>query len=120
LENKYFRAGDTIFVRFRLQSDETNYAWGWAIDNLKIQERIALPIIPLAPSSVTIYPNPCTDWLFVSDNQIRSIEIVDVTGSVKLTASSSPVNVSALTQGVYFAKIMLSSGEVRTQKFVKQ
>jgi hypothetical protein len=120
LENKYFRAGDTIFIRFRLQSDETNYAWGWAIDNLKIQERIALPIIPLAPSSVTIYPNPCTDWLFVSDNQIRSIEIVDVTGSVKLTASSSPVNVSALTQGVYLAKIMLSSGEVRTQKFVKQ
>ncbi|MBO7055857.1 MAG: T9SS type A sorting domain-containing protein [Bacteroidales bacterium] len=120
LENKYFRAGDTIFVRFRLQSDETNYAWGWAIDNLKIQERIALPIIPLAPSSVTIYPNPCTDRLFVSDNQIRSIEIVDVTGSVKLTASTSPVNVSALTQGVYLAKIMLSSGEVRTQKFVKK
>lgn len=120
LENKYFRTGDTVFIRFRLQSDETNYAWGWAIDNLKIQERIASPIIPLAPIDVELYPNPCSDWLYISDNQLYSVDILDVTGAVKIKTGTIPINVSSLSKGVYIARIMLSSGEVHTQKFIKQ
>jgi len=33
-----FAAGDQILLRFRLFSDEALTGWGWAIDNLKIQE----------------------------------------------------------------------------------
>ena len=120
LENKYFRTGDTVFIRFRLQSDETNYAWGWAIDNVEIQKRLELPIVPLAPAEIELYPNPCSDWLYVSDSQLCSVDILDVTGTVKIKTGTARINVSSLPKGIYIARILLSSGEVRTQKFVKQ
>lgn len=35
-----FGAGENIFIRFRLYTDASVTGWGWAIDNLEIQERI--------------------------------------------------------------------------------
>ena len=120
LENKYFRAGDTIFIRFRLQSDEMNSAWGWAIDNLKIQERMKLYVPMIAAEERVLYPNPCKDWLYISDSQVSSISIVDISGTVVLKASSSPVSVSSLKPGIYIVTIQYESGDVRTEKILKQ
>ncbi len=35
---RIFDVGDTVFLRFRLFSDPLANGWGWAIDNLKIQD----------------------------------------------------------------------------------
>ena len=120
LENKYFRAGDTIFVRFRMQSDETNYAWGWAIDNLKIQERIALPIIPLAMTNIELYPNPTSDMLYIFCDNFVIVEVFDVTGVSKLKSSQNTISVAHFDAGMYFAKITLLSGEVIVKQFMKK
>ncbi len=58
-----FNAGDEILIRFRLSSDESATGWGWAIDNLRIQDQTATSIddetgIPAVFSLSDNYPNP--------------------------------------------------------------
>ncbi|MCQ2959201.1 MAG: T9SS type A sorting domain-containing protein [Bacteroidales bacterium] len=119
LENKYFRAGDTIYVRFRLQSDATNYAWGWAIDNLTIQGRMALSI-PYLASETALYPNPCRNEFYVSDKNIKSIKVYDLLGKKMLETTESPVNTSALKKGTYTVSILYSNGIQETKQIIKE
>lgn len=119
LENKYFRTGDTVYVRFRLQSDATNYAWGWAIDNLKIQERISLQTTTIE-NTQTIFPNPCTDMLYFTDNDFKQATIYDQTGKSVLTATKAPINVSHLKRGTYSILIENHNNTRQTQLFIKQ
>ncbi len=59
-----FSAGETILVRFRLFSDSNTNGWGWAIDNLKIQEEPVVSdvndinALPTVFSLDQNYPNP--------------------------------------------------------------
>ncbi len=57
-----FAAGDKIFVRFRLFADPGANGWGWAIDNLFIQQATTLvaaePSLPTHFRLVQNYPNP--------------------------------------------------------------
>lgn len=119
LENKYFRAGDTVFVRFRLQSDATNYAWGWAIDNLKIQERIALPV-PYIVNDGGIYPNPCQNTLYCTRNDVKSCKIYNQNGILVTETNQSPIQVETLSPGMYFILIMYENGEKETKSFIKK
>ena len=119
LENKYFRTGDTVFVRFRLQADATNFGWGWAIDNLKIQERVSLQIPLCASNNTTVYPNPCNDWLFCNSTDIKTVTIIDNTGTVVMKTNESPVNVSRLPKGVYTIVLEDKSGSKSIKRVVK-
>jgi photosystem II stability/assembly factor-like uncharacterized protein len=69
-----FSAGQTILVRFRLFADPGVTGWGWAIDNLEIQDRIGTvttynitatsgPHGTVTPSGLIIVPQG-TDTLF--------------------------------------------------------
>ena len=52
-----FNTGDIIFIRFRLLSDPAVVAWGWAIDNLNIQQTDIIEI-PEEFALAQNYPNP--------------------------------------------------------------
>ena len=79
-------------------------------------------------NSLTIYPNPTNDTLFVEFNELGknvSYEILDVTGktiyhnSTALEAKMLEINVSSLCAGTYFLKLK-SDNIVSTKKFIKQ
>ncbi|HVO75653.1 MAG TPA: T9SS type A sorting domain-containing protein, partial [Ignavibacteriaceae bacterium] len=57
-----FSAGDTILIRFKLFADGASNGWGWAIDDLVIQETTVgvagRPKIPTSYSLSQNYPNP--------------------------------------------------------------
>jgi hypothetical protein len=65
LENGNFSAGDTILIRFRLFSDPYAHGWGWAIDNLRIQSPVSVPLHLLSPGNIIVYPNPFTNSFHV-------------------------------------------------------
>jgi len=85
-----YAPGDTILIRFHLFSDPLEVGWGWAIDNIFIQEE---QIITSAPNelqarnfSLRSYPNPFQGETNISyylpersDVQIR---IYDINGSL--------------------------------------
>ena len=82
-----FEPGDIIFLRFRLFSDPGVNAWGWAIDNLIIQDELALSSPherDLEEPAISVYPNPTSERLQVDYRLSRSsnltIRIMDMGG----------------------------------------
>lgn len=57
---KVFNPGDEVMFRFRLYSDRFTVGWGWAIDNIFIQEERPVALLPELDHQINlrIYPNP--------------------------------------------------------------
>ena len=66
-------------------------------------------------NAISVYPNPANNVLSVKGIDVQNIEVIDVTGKVLVSASTNSVNVSALSTGIYFAKINNS----KAIKFIK-
>jgi hypothetical protein len=68
-----------------------------------------------------LYPNPANDRVFVRDNDIHSISILDMTGKVVLHApySTKGVDVSELPAGNYIVKLT-GWNDVKMCRLVKQ
>jgi hypothetical protein len=73
-----------------------------------------------------IYPNPAHNILTIeTENQIFSYEIIDITGKVitskqNINNNLVQVNLTLLTSGIYFVKIIDNEHAIAVQKFVKQ
>lgn len=80
----------------------------------------SLATTSFAKSNFKVYPNPTnTNWNFTSAKDvISSIQIVDMLGKVVATSTSTTVDASALTTGVYFAKVATATA-TETIKVVK-
>jgi uncharacterized repeat protein (TIGR02543 family) len=78
-----------------------------------------------AASDIKIYPNPVKNelWIEIGELTIKRVEILDLSGRVVLLPSfggdGGGFNVSALSQGVYFARVETDKGIV-TVKFFKE
>jgi hypothetical protein len=74
-------------------------------------------------SDVEIYPNPVSDVLYVSSDDVSFVEIYNL-GGVKVVATSevmTGISLSGLSNGVYMVKCLNTSGEVISiQKVVKK
>ena len=68
----------------------------------------------------SIYPNPATDVLTVNAENINNVEVLNILGQVVNTTNESNVNVSNLTNGVYFVRVNFLDGTTATQKFIKK
>jgi photosystem II stability/assembly factor-like uncharacterized protein len=53
-----FNVNDTLLFRFRLFSDNSITGWGWAIDDLYIQQKPTGVMEPVSATSMEVYPNP--------------------------------------------------------------
>lgn len=80
--------------------------------------------IELGGNALSISPNPTTTELNIQlkDSKIAKVEVADVTGRViPMKASlNGKVNVSNLSQGVYFLRVQDDKGVTRIQKFIKK
>ncbi len=128
-----FTAGDQIFIRFRLLSDPLTFAWGWAIDNIQIQETITgfQEEVEQGNLAVQSYPNPTkgdvTIRYFLPKPGPVNLNIVDIKGQPVLSEAfdfQNPGfneyhwNSSEQTPGIYLIKIQTPSGTV-TSKMMK-
>ncbi|WP_073151236.1 T9SS type A sorting domain-containing protein [Mesonia phycicola] len=73
--------------------------------------------------AITIYPNPSTGKLFVSNLDNFDISIADVRGVSVLTAknlkNNTPINIESLETGVYFVNLK-SENTQKTIKLIKE
>lgn len=128
----YFTPGEIIFIRFRLFSDPLKTAWGWAIDNLYIQEDRPLGFGD-SPNIINtvIYPNPFSQYFHLEFNLLKDgytqVEILDMRGA---SVASFPmgylmrgkhfldVDASTFPEGFYIARIS-GSGRFTALKLIK-
>jgi hypothetical protein len=123
VENGTFADGDEVLIRFRLFADQLAHGWGWAIDNLFIQD--AITGIENQNLSFSVYPNPTSQTITIEfGNEIPNadIHIMNLQGASIIDAKASSrvttLDVSRLTQGIYILKTQLNNQTV-IKKFVK-
>ncbi|GLB48306.1 T9SS type A sorting domain-containing protein [Neptunitalea lumnitzerae] len=74
-------------------------------------------------ATLEVYPNPTTDFLQVKVSDLTSVEnitIYNINGTLIATEKNNTrVNVSNYAPGMYFIKIVATSGASTTKKFIK-
>lgn len=77
----------------------------------------------LSDESISIYPNPATDALYISGiNGTATLRLLDVNSRLfieKQVADNEPISVSLLPQSLYIAKLITSKGTVE-RKIIKK
>lgn len=124
-----FKAGDNVLIRFRLFSNATINSWGWAIDDLYIQNTITA-VESLPEPVVSVYPNPAHGNLTVEAEGAGdefTIELISAQGqkiyqATEAAQSGKMIHTIAsqgFPAGMYVVKI--SNGSKSTvRKVIKQ
>lgn len=72
-------------------------------------------------NTISVYPNPVENQLNIaSKEEIKAIEIYNLSGQKISYTKQNSVNVSHLPKGTYVVKVTTTSGKLNTQKFVKK
>ncbi len=128
--NGNFQPGDQVIIRFRLFSNETITGWGWAIDNLFIQDPITS--LESSLSGLQLYPNPVTQNSLTLKADALSfttvkLELISIQGQTLYgeTIDTSAgkmhhqVDMSPWPAGIYIIKIQGNQGEKILHKIIK-
>ena len=131
-DNTGFEAGDTVIFRFRLASDKATTGWGWAIDNLSIQQVTTDVNEELAANVVSIYPNPFKSSIYIDGFRSEMADDVEVTitdlygktvhrETLYNAAYSGKIKIDLpnVAPGVYMASISDNYLNTITQKIIK-
>ncbi|MCK5742835.1 MAG: T9SS type A sorting domain-containing protein, partial [Chlorobi bacterium] len=132
-----FNGKDTILIRFRLHGDPNTNGWGWACDNLNIQEDGAVPVkdyysYDRGLKINFVSPNPVNNIGILNYSVAQSsnleIKIYDIGGreieSIRrshLSAGdySMKLDMSVYDSGVYFVRIS-NGNQVVSENIVVQ
>lgn len=107
-----------LFIAFRYTSTAAA-ASTWEVTNVEVYGEDYNAVEEVSATTFSVYPNPATSsFRFIAENDIM-VEVIDMTGrmvmSVNAKAGENTVNVSELSNGVYFVKMGAS-----IVKFVKE
>lgn len=100
--------------------------YGKILINSTLFAPISTPLEPKihAVNPLNIFPNPVVDRLYFSNTPyITFLKIYDITGKVLLTQNElnvTSVDLSSLTEGLYFLSVSTKDGRVSSLPFIKQ
>jgi hypothetical protein len=105
--------------------DRTIYFDDIIVNNISTPEVLGVPKNAMS-AKIKMYPNPTTGVLNIQTTEelssatIYSLEGHKVLNVNKFESSDATINVSNLSNGVYFIKLSTKSGASQTQKFIKE
>ena len=112
LGTKVVRAND---LNFEFDNDGS----GFIVDNIIIKDLDQLAVNDLNKTQINIFPNPSSDFINIkSDDEIKSVKIYDIKGSLVKSDKTSKVDISEFPKGNYIISIETKSG-IETKKFIK-
>ena len=93
--------GELVY-HWKSRDDDSDCApplWGAGIENRE------------DPSRISVYPNPCTDWINVDGEQIQSVQLFDIKGTpVKAQkGEQNQLNMASVPSGIYYLKIVANN-----------
>ena len=74
-------------------------------------------------TNVSILPNPVSDQLYIqTEESIKNIDVFNVQGCrmMSVSGNNKRINISTLSNGIYFVNIKLNSGEIAIKKVIKR
>lgn len=112
-----------MFTDLTLTGDKV--AWPTTTKDMGLGEDFAGYMIPVAPHSdvedivakgeVSIYPNPATDVITVTNEGVKSVAVYSLAGSLVASSESNVVNVANLVNGIYVVKANTEAGVITGQ-----
>jgi len=130
-DNINFFENDTILIRFRLSSDHTINGWGWAIDNINIEQNFALADDSFI-ENFKIYPNPFANYVNIDCTNNGGPDkldliITNLSGKIVFREnqisckknSQKEIDLSGLKSGIYLLIITDNSYYSKTKKIIK-
>ena len=112
-----------MFGDIRLTGDTKS--WPKKVDDFKFGKDYAGNSIPVGFSSdvenivakgeISIYPNPATDVITVTNEGVNSVAVYSVAGSLVASSESNVVNVANLVNGIYVVKANTEAGVITGQ-----
>lgn len=79
-----------------------------------------IPLLKKSDHSISIYPNPTSDFISLnSTKEITRVTILNTNGEAILESNEVTIDVSSLSQGLYFLHVM-SSATSSVIKFIKK
>lgn len=92
------------------------------VEDYTIDYTTSLAVSDVNKAGISVYPNPFTDVLKISDVKgIKSISVSDVSGrEVKSLAPSAELNLSNLKTGLYIVNLKMEDGSVKSFKAIKK
>lgn len=70
-------------------------------------------------AALSIYPNPATEVLYVNAENLKDVEIYDMTGRSVMTSTMNVVDLSDMSAGVYFVTVRSENASKTTKLIVK-
>lgn len=70
-------------------------------------------------STLSVYPNPATDRLYVNAENLQSVEMYDILGHNVMTTTNNVVDLSGFEAGVYFVTVRTENAAKTTKLVVK-
>lgn len=94
---------------------------------LNVSKTSATPMSDAISTEIyTVYPNPAKDKLFINSSGAEeqlTVQVLDINGKVLAThhlLNNSAIDVSGISTGVYFVKIVSETEKVTQVKFIKE
>ncbi|KYH08093.1 hypothetical protein A1704_05355 [Chryseobacterium cucumeris] len=120
--------GATIQVRFTVDKNVSGNGYFYddvLLDNVEVKQNpnLATSETAIKENKLTVYPNPFTDRLTISDvSKVQSVSIVDVSGRLIKTIEkpSSELQLRDLKEGLYLVILNMKDGSKQTIKAIKR
>lgn len=120
--SNFLTDGNGTFNKMTIQYEQSSE--GNIVDFYRLPFNITLGVEDQIKNELSFFPNPTTGQLnFSSNNDVKNIEIYNIQGQMvynKSKISTNNLDVSNLSQGVYFMKLNLDNGSQETLKFIKK
>lgn len=130
LSDPSFQPEDTVLIRFHLFSDPYAHGWGWAIDNIHIQDHVEVPFVSVSQENLSVFPNPASEYLHVSLKGLFvrdkvTVTIVNLLGQVRWSETLSESKIDRVLKipvqnwkdGMYLITLFTENGNV-SRRFV--
>ncbi len=92
------------------------------VEDYTLDYQDALAVSDVNKNSISVFPNPFTEVLKISDVKgVKSVSVNDISGrQVKTLAPSAELNLSSLKAGLYIVTLQMEDGSVKTFKAIKK
>ena len=109
---------DGDFVKFgdvscATEIAEWTYVWTQPVEPVTVWNSVN----EVEAATLSVYPNPATDRLFVNAENLNYVEIFDMTGRSVMTSTMNVIDLSNVEAGIYFVTVR-SENAAKTIKLV--
>lgn len=91
------------------------YVWTQPVQPVSVYDNVN----ELEAATLSVYPNPATDRLYVNAENLQRVEIYDMAGRTVMTSVTPVVDLNGVESGIYFVTVRTDNDAKTTKLVVK-